>query len=61
MRLNRGMTAQTLASRSGISKQAIYNLENGAEPLVSTAYKLARALRTSSEELFKDYYEPRLQ
>lgn len=43
-----------LASASGVPQGTISRIENGTAPGVVTALRLARALRTSVEELFSD-------
>lgn len=53
IRWRQGMTITTLARNSGVSRQTIYDIENGARPWASaeTMGRLARALGATIEEL----------
>lgn len=47
-----GMTLDQLSTESGIPISTISEVEHGAEPLVTTALKLAAALGKTIEELW---------
>ena len=52
-RLQRGMTQQELAIRTGVSRQTIMNVERGRSlPSIFLAYRLAEALCVPVIELF---------
>lgn len=54
MRERKNMTQVELATRSGVSRTTISNLENGVESVTTTKTlsKLAQALGVNVEELF---------
>lgn len=53
MRINKGLRQKDLAELTGLSAAAISIFENGkAIPSMNSAYKIARVLDTSIEELF---------
>jgi len=53
MRINKGLKQKDLAELTGLSAAAISIFENGkAIPSMNSAYKIARVLDTSIEELF---------
>lgn len=52
VRLLREMTLEELSAASGIPISTISDIERGAEPRVSTAIHIARALKTSVERLW---------
>ena len=50
-----GMTQETLAQKTGISRRALSSIETGtAVPLVDVALRLAKALNTTVETLFSE-------
>jgi transcriptional regulator with XRE-family HTH domain len=56
MRKKRRLTQQQLATISGVSQQAISNIENGSRqsPSVETLYKLSRALKCTVDDLIEE-------
>lgn len=56
MRERKKMTQTELASKSGLTQQAISKIENEetADPAGSTLYKLAKALCCAMEELISE-------
>lgn len=48
-----GLTLAQLAELSGIPNSTLNDIEHGAEPRVVTAICLARALKTSVEQLWR--------
>jgi DNA-binding XRE family transcriptional regulator len=53
VRQERGLSAAALARSAGISRQAVYALENGQYvPSTAVALTLARSLQVSVEEIF---------
>jgi len=53
-RLERGMTQQDLATRVGVSRQTIMNIEFGrTHPSILLAYRIADALGISVTDLFQ--------
>ena len=56
MRKKQRLTQQELAAISGISQQAISNIENGSRksPRVGTMLKLSRALKCTVDDLIEE-------
>ena len=56
MRKKRRLTQQQLATISGVSQQAISNIENGSRqsPSVETLYKLSRSLKCTVDDLIEE-------
>jgi transcriptional regulator with XRE-family HTH domain len=55
IRLNRGLTQEQLAERSGFSQQYISGLEQGRRnPTIVTIFELAQALGASHLDLLSD-------
>lgn len=48
-----GLTLVRLAELSGVPKSTLEDIEQGADPQVSTAIRLAKALNTSVEKLWE--------
>lgn len=48
----RGMTLQMVADKAGTSKGHIHGIENGIEPKVMMALKIAKALRVNINKLW---------
>lgn len=46
------LTKTEIASKSGISRVALSNLENGAIPLLTTARSLSKVLKSKIDKLF---------
>jgi DNA-binding XRE family transcriptional regulator len=54
-RVNRGMDQKTLAERAGTTQPRISQIESGeSEPKLSMAFRIARALGSTVDELFGD-------
>jgi transcriptional regulator with XRE-family HTH domain len=54
LRLERGLTQEALAGEAGIDRTYVSRLERGLEnPTVAVLEKLARALSSNIEELFR--------
>lgn len=49
-----GMTLEQLSHESGVPVSTISEIEHGAEPLVTTAQRIARALLRTIDELWPD-------
>ena len=54
-RLNRAMSQDELASKSGVSRSRIIKLEAGGQAWPKTVGKLARALRVSVADLREEH------
>lgn len=54
VRLRRKMTLEDLSAASGIPISTLSDIERGAEPRVSTAIRIAKALKTSVEQLWQE-------
>lgn len=52
MRRKKNMTLEELASACGISTSTLSDIEHGADPRVSHAIRLARALGASVEDIW---------
>lgn len=52
IRLLRKMTLEELSITSGVPSSTISDIERGAEPRVSTAIRIAKALGASVEQLW---------
>jgi transcriptional regulator with XRE-family HTH domain len=49
------VTRRALASKAGITEAALYRIERGStDPKASTLWRLAKALRVTVGELFKE-------
>ena len=54
VRLRRKMTLEDLSAASGIPISTLSDIERGAEPRVSTAIRIAKALKTTVEQLWQE-------
>lgn len=52
LRKDKGMTQEGLAEKAGLHRAYFWDIENGRNISVKTAYKIARALGVSLNELF---------
>lgn len=52
LRKQRGLTKDALAEKAGLHRAYFWDIENGRNISVKTAYKIARALDVSLSELF---------
>lgn len=53
IRTKRGMSVSELARRTGLSRTAIYTIENGeSNPFASTIYKISKALDGNPNAIF---------
>lgn len=53
IRIERGMSVSELARRTGLSRTAIFNIENGiSNPLATTMYAISLALDKEVSEIF---------
>lgn len=52
IRIRRKMTLEDLAEASGVPVSTISDIERGAEPRVSTAIRIAKALKTPVEQIW---------
>lgn len=53
LRQDRGMTQQALADALGVSRQTVHSIEAGKyDPSLPLAFKLARLLQRSIEQVF---------
>ena len=48
------MTLEDLSAASGIPISTLSDIERGAEPRVSTAIRIAKALKTTVEQLWQE-------
>lgn len=54
LRQERGLTQQQLAEKLEVSRQTVISIENGRyDPSLPLAFKLARFLKVSIEEIFQ--------
>lgn len=53
LRRQKGITQEELAERAGLHRAYFWDIENGRNVSIKTAYKIAHALGTSLSELFK--------
>lgn len=55
IRLERGMSVSELARRTGLSRVAITNIENGkSNPLATSMYSISSALNKKVSDIFFD-------
>jgi len=52
LRREKGMTQEELAEKSGLHRAYFWDIENGRNISIKTAYKIARALSISLSVLF---------
>ena len=52
LRKEKGMTQEGLAEKAGLHRAYFWDIENGRNISIKTAYKIARALGVSLSELF---------
>lgn len=52
LRKDKGMTQEGLAEKAGLHRAYFWDIENGRNISIKTAYKIARALGVSLSELF---------
>lgn len=52
MRKKKGMTQEVLAERAGLHRAYFWDIEQGRNISIKTAYKIAKALDTSLKDLF---------
>jgi len=52
LRKKKGFTQEVLAEKSGLHRAYFWDIENGRNISVKTAYKIARALGVKLSELF---------
>lgn len=52
LRRQQGITQEELAERAGLHRAYFWDIENGRNISIKTAYKIARALSVSLPELF---------
>jgi transcriptional regulator with XRE-family HTH domain len=53
LRKSRGLTQEALAEKAGLHRAYFWDIENGRNISVKTAYKIAKALETPLSELFR--------
>lgn len=53
LRKNKGFTQEKLAEKAGLHRAYFWDIENGRNISIKTAYKIASALEVSLFELFK--------
>lgn len=53
LRKSKGLTQEELAEKAGLHRAYFWDIENGRNISIKTAYKIARALAVSLSELFK--------
>lgn len=53
LRKAEGLTQEELAERAGLHRAYFWDIENGRNISIKTAYKIARALGVPLSELFK--------
>lgn len=51
-RKQKGLTQEELAEKAGLNRSYFWDIENGRNISIKTAYKLARALNIKLSELF---------
>lgn len=52
LRKDKGMTQEGLAEKAGLHRAYFWDIENGRNISIKTAYKVARALGVSLSQLF---------
>lgn len=52
LRLEKGISQEELAAEAGLHRAYMWEVENGRNISVKTAYKIARALGVSLQDLF---------
>lgn len=52
LRKKRGLTQEELAEKAGLHRSYFWDIENGRNISIKTAYKIAHALGVSLSELF---------
>lgn len=52
LRKKKGLTQEDLAAKAGLHRAYFWDIENGRNISIKTAYKIARALGVSLSELF---------
>lgn len=52
LRKKKGLTQEELAEKAGLHRAYFWDIENGRNISIKTAYKIARALGVSLSELF---------
>ena len=52
LRKDKGMTQEGLAEKAGLHRAYFWDIENGRNISIKTAYKIARALGVSLAQLF---------
>lgn len=53
LRKERGLTQEELAEKAGLHRAYFWDIENGRNISVKTAYKISKALGVSLSDLFK--------
>jgi transcriptional regulator with XRE-family HTH domain len=53
LRIDKGLSVPALAERAGVTKQTIYNLEDGKSARVETLVALAEVLEARPSELLR--------
>lgn len=53
LRKQKGLTQEELAEKSGLHRAYFWDIENGRNISIKTAYKVAKALDVDLSELFK--------
>ena len=54
LRRERGITQEQLAEKAGLHRAYFWDVENGRNISIKTAYRVAKALDVSLSELFRD-------
>lgn len=54
LRRKRGITQEQLAEKAGLHRAYFWDIENGRNISMKTAYRIAKALDVSLSELFED-------
>ncbi|OGH24677.1 MAG: hypothetical protein A3D82_00495 [Candidatus Levybacteria bacterium RIFCSPHIGHO2_02_FULL_40_29] len=52
LRKEKGMTQEELAEKAGLHRAYFWDIENGRNISIKTAYKIAKALKVELKELF---------
>jgi transcriptional regulator with XRE-family HTH domain len=53
LRKQKGMTQEDLAAKAGLHRAYFWDIENGRNISIKTAYKIAKALDVTLSELFE--------
>lgn len=53
LRKEKGLTQEVLAAKAGLHRAYFWDIENGRNISIKTAYKIAKALEVNLSELFK--------